>query len=245
MITLSNISKRFMLQPQKRSFLFKSIAGAIKKQSVHKTIWALNNISVEIKKGETVGLIGPNGSGKSTLLKIISGIYKPTSGTMTIRGKIVPILQTGIVFLPDLSVKDNIFLYGAIMGLDRKYIGKNFKKIIDFSDLSDFIDSEARTLSLGMEERLAFSVVMQVPGDILLFDETFAVGDNNFREKGLKAIREFKKENKTIILVSHDLSMVREFCDKALFLNKGQVAAFGMAEEVIYKYVNFNKRHNV
>lgn len=241
MIRLLNVSKRFVVHHNKRS----SITAVIKKQSAPKTMWALDNISVEIKKGETVGLIGTNGSGKSTLLKIISGIYKPTSGMVTIRGRIVPFLQIGIAFLPDLSVKDNIFLYGAIMGLDRKYIGKNFKKIIDFADLNGFINSEARTLSLGMEERLAFSIVMQVSGDILLFDETFAVGDDNFKGKGLKAIREFQKENKTIILASHDLSMIGEFCDKALFLNKGQVAAFGMTEEVIDKYINFNKARGV
>lgn len=200
-------------------------------------IHALENITIEIKKGEIIGLIGPNGSGKSTLLKIVCGIYKPTSGRVRTEGEVTPFLQLGGAFLPDLSVKDNIFLYGAIMGLERRDIRKNLKKIIDFAGIGDFIDAEARVLSLGMEERLAFSVVLQAAGDILLFDEAFAMGDCEFRRKGLTAIEGLRKAKKTIILSSHDLNTIRQLCDRTILLDRGRIVDFDDSGRVIDKYM--------
>lgn len=241
MIALSNISKEFIIRPKSRNALFNCVIRTLKKQGTRDKMRALDNVTLKIEKGETMGLIGPNGSGKSTLLKIISGIYKPTSGTVRIGGKVVPVLRLGLGFLPDLSVRDNIFLYGAVIGLDRESICENFKKIIDFADLENFTDIEVRTLSSGMEERLAFSVVLQSSADILLFDETFAVGDRGFMTKGLESVNEYKKQGKTIILASHDLNIIRGFCDRVLFLDEGKVIAFGKADEIVDIYMNFGR----
>lgn len=240
MIKLLNISKRFMFRPEGRSILFKGIVEAFKKQERRKIIWALDDVNIDINKGETIGLIGPNGSGKSTLLKIVCGIYKPTFGTVSVGGDVTPLLKLGVGFLPDLSVKDNVFLYATIMGLDRNGINKNFKRIIDFAGLSGFINAEARTLSLGMEERLAFSVAVQNPGDILLFDETFAAGDYDFKKQCLKTLDEFKKIKKTVILASHDLDVIDKYCDRVLLLRHGRVEGFGRADKIIDKYKSFS-----
>lgn len=240
MIILSGISKKFSLYKRGRSILFKGIIQTIKKRESSETICALDNVSVEIKKGEVVGLIGANGSGKSTLLKIICGMYKPTTGTIQIKGDISPVVHLGNTFIPDLSVKDNIFLYGAMAGLSRKEVQRDLKKIIDFADVGDFVNSEARTLSLGMEERLAFSIVMLTSKDILLFDEMLAAGDRSFRNKSLKIIDGFKKMNKTIVMSSHDLDIIRRFCDRTLLLDKGRMVIFGDTGSVIEEYMSLN-----
>jgi len=238
MITLFNVSKKFRLYQNGRSILFKSILKAIRKESPPETIYALNNVNLDIRGGEVIGLIGPNGSGKSTLLKIICGIYKPTTGTARVDGKVISLFQLGFAFLPDLSVRDNIFLYGAIMGLGRKDIRDNLKKIIDFSCLQDFVDAEARVLSLGMEERLAFSIVIHAPSDILLLDETLTAGDRNFKNKALKIIEEFKAMGRTIIISSHDLNMLKQCCDRTLWLSSGHLVAFDNTGKVIDKYID-------
>ncbi|MFA5389404.1 MAG: ATP-binding cassette domain-containing protein [Candidatus Omnitrophota bacterium] len=241
MITLSNVSKKFTFYSKGRSLLSRAVTGAMRKKKAPEIICALNDINIDIKKGEIVGLIGANGSGKSTLLKIISGIYKPTTGAIRISGDITALLQSGDIFSPDLSVRDNIFLYGAIMGLDRKDVRKRLKKIIDFAGVGDFVDSEARILSLGMEERLAFSIVIQASRDILLFDEIFATGDRNFTSEGFKVIEEFKKMKKTIVISSHDLDIVRRLCDRVILLDKGRVAAFEHTGAAIDKYISLVK----
>jgi len=240
MIALRNISKKFSLHARGRSILFKGIIQAVKKKNSQKTICALDNVTIDIKKGEVVGLIGTNGSGKSTLLKIICRMYKPTTGAMQIKGDVVPIVRLGSTFIPDLSVKDNIFLYGAIVGLDRKEVRRNLKKIIDFANVGDFVNSEARTLSLGMEERLAFSVVMQTTKDILLFDEMLSAGDRSFRNKSLEIINKFRNAKKTIIISSHDMETIKLFCDRTLLLDKGHVVDFGDTDSVVEKYTKLN-----
>jgi len=237
MITLFNVSKKFVIPDKKRRSLFKNISRAVKGQYTNKTIWALDKVSIDIGKGEMIGIIGPNGSGKSTLLRIIGDIYRPTSGVVKVKGEVTPVLQLDDGFLPDLSLKDNVFLFGAIMGLDRGEIARNFSRMIDFAELNEFVNATVRTLSLGMKERLAFSVIIEAYKDILLFDEIFAIGDQRFREKCFGAVEKMKREGKTILFSSHDLDLIRRFCDRVLLLNQGRVASVGDAETAITEYM--------
>jgi len=238
MIKFSQVSKKFVIPPSRSSLtLFRALSRFINNLAVHKTICALDKVDLCLNKGETLGIIGPNGSGKSTLLRIIAGIYKPTSGVFQVEGAVASILQTKNVLFLDLSVKENVFLFGAIMGLNRKEIHKNYDKIIDFAGLSEFTNAEVRVLSEGMRDRLVFAISIETAKDILLLDEVVLAGDSKFREKCLKIIMKFKKEQKTVILASHDLGIVNELCDNALLLNKGKVFAFGKTKEVINSYL--------
>jgi ABC-type polysaccharide/polyol phosphate transport system ATPase subunit len=237
MIKLSQVSKKFIIPSRNSRTLFRALSRGINNLAVHKTICALDKVDLCINRGETLGIIGPNGSGKSTLLRIIAGIYKPTSGVFQAEGVVSSVLQTKISFFRDLSVKENIFLFGAIMGLSRKEIHKNYDRIIDLAGLSEFTSAEVRALSAGMMDRLAFAISVETTKDILLLDELALAGDSKFREKCLKIIMKFKKEQKTIILASHDLGIVSELCDNTLLLNKGKVFAFGKTKEVINSYL--------
>jgi len=238
MIKFSQVSKKFVIPPSRNSLtLFKLLSSNINSLVAHKTILALDKVDLCINKGETLGIVGTNGSGKSTLLRIIAGIYKPSSGVFRIEGGVNPVLQTKIALFWDLSVKENIFLFGAIMGLSRKEMVKNYSKIIDLSGLGEFVNAQVRVLSEGMKGRLAFAISIETAKDILLLDEIVLAGDSQFREKCLQTIVKFKKQQKTIILASHDLEIVNELCDNALLLNKGKVLAFGKTKEVTNSYL--------
>jgi len=204
--------------------------------SARKTILALDKVDLCISRGEILGIIGPNGSGKSTLLRIIAGIYKPTSGVFQVEGA-ASSLQIKISFFPDLSIKENIFLFGAIRGFNRKEMGRRFDKIINLSGLNEFVNAEARVLSEGMGDRLAFAVSVETARDILLLDELALAGDSKFRGKCCKIVLQLKKEQKIVILASHDLEVVSELCDNTLLLNKGKVIAFGKTKEVVNRYL--------
>jgi len=236
MVILSDVSKKFVVPGKERNSLLKTTVSSIKMQDADKTIWALSKISLRIEDGEIVGIIGPNGSGKSTLLRIIAGIYKATSGAVEVKGYTTSVLQLGVGFLPDLSLRENIFLFGAILGLERNYIGKNFSRIIDFSELTEFINAEVRTLSSGMKERLAFSIIVHAWKDVLLLDEALVTVDQRFKERCFEIVKEFKKSKKTIIFSSHDLNMAMQLCDRVLLLNKGQVVAFDKPEYIMARY---------
>ena len=242
MIDLINACKKFVIPDKTRATLFRNIISGARGENSHKIIWALNKVNINIQKGEALGIIGPNGSGKSTLLRIISGIYKPTSGMISVKGEMTTVLQLGIGFLSDLSVRENVFLFGTIMGLKRREISRNFSRIIDFAELNEFINAEVRTLSLGMKERLAFSITIKACRDILLLDETLAVGDERFRGKCSKVMKRLKEEGKTIILSSHNLNLVENFCDRVVLLNKGSVIACGNPRDVINKYISYSSR---
>ncbi len=238
MIKLSQVSKQFVIHPR-RSLLasLRGFSRGVNNLPVHQTICALDKVSLSIKKGQTLGVIGPNGSGKSTLLRIVAGIYKPTSGVYKIEGEVASVLQTSINLFPEISIKENIFLFGAIMGLERGDIFKKYKEIIAFAGLDEYVDAEARILSEGMKERLAFSIGMQTCKDILLLDEVILAGDSKFRKRCFEVMMRFKKEQKTIVLASHDLKIVNELCDEALLLNRGRVLAFGKTKEVVDSYL--------
>lgn len=197
----------------------------------------LNDINLEIKKGETVALIGVNGSGKSTLLKLMTQIIFPNKGTIETKGKLTSLLELGAGFHPDFSGRENIYFNSSIFGLTRKEIDERLDQIIEFSELKDFIDNPVRTYSSGMYMRLAFSVAINVDADILLIDEILSVGDQHFQEKCFNKMRELKKEGKTMVFVTHSMDSVRNLCDRAVWLYEGKVKMDGNTEEVITEYL--------
>lgn len=197
----------------------------------------LKNISLTIKKGESVALIGVNGSGKSTLLKLMTKIIYPTSGEIVTDGKLTSLLELGAGFHPDFTGRENIYFNASIFGLTAREIDARVKDIIDFSELGDLIDSPVRTYSSGQYMRLAFSVAINVDAEILLIDEILAVGDQHFQEKCFKKLMELKNSGKTIVIVSHSLESIKCFCDRAIWLNKGEIALDGEINKVIEKYL--------
>jgi lipopolysaccharide transport system ATP-binding protein len=235
-IVVSNLWKIFRLPHEKKSTLFESIVGTFKHNG-HEEFVALKNINFVVKKGEAVGIIGENGSGKSTLLKIITNILRTEKGSVKINGKITSFLELGVGFHPDLTVKENVYLYGAIMGMTDREIDEKIEDILDFSGLKRFEDAKLKNLSSGMQVRIAFATAIQTDPEILLLDEVLAVGDMDFQQKCLEVFKRYIKEKKTIIFVSHDLSSVRKFCSKTLLLRHGEQIAFGKTNEIIDKYV--------
>ena len=191
----------------------------------------LNDINLEIKKGETVALIGVNGSGKSTLLKLMTQIIFPNKGTIETNGKLTSLLELGAGFHPDFSGRENIYFNSSIFGLTKKEIDARLDQIIEFSELKDFIDNPVRTYSSGMYMRLAFSVAINVDADILLIDEILSVGDQHFQEKCFNKMRELKKEGKTMVFVTHSMESVRNLCDRAVWLYDGKVRMDGNRKE--------------
>jgi lipopolysaccharide transport system ATP-binding protein len=199
-------------------------------------IESLKGINLRVPQGKTVGIIGRNGAGKSTLLKIITGIYTPTSGTVEVSGRISALLDLGAGFHPDFSGRENILINGIILGMSRSEIRARMDAIIDFSELSDFIDEPVRTYSSGMYMRLAFAVATHVDPEILVIDEILAVGDEHFSRKSRAKMTEFKRDGKTIVLVSHDLATVQAWCDMAAWIDGGVIRAVGNPRDVVAQY---------
>lgn len=217
-IKIENVSKLFFKQEQKtfKEFLPAFFTG----KKTREWFWALQDINLEIKKGETVGIMGPNGSGKSTLLKLIAGVSEPTQGTIATQGRIAPLIELGAGFHPELTGRENAYLNGVILGMSRLEVEAKFETIINFAELWDFIDVPVKHYSTGMYLRLAFSVAIHTDPDILLLDEILAVGDEKFQTKCFKRLRLLQKQGKTIIYVSHDKKSVVDFCTRTILLNK-------------------------
>ena len=197
----------------------------------------LKNINLDIKKGETVALIGTIGSGKSTLLKLMTKILYPNKGTLETHGKLTSLLELGAGFHPDFTGRENIYFNAAIFGLTRQEIDKRIDEIIEFSELGDFIDNPVRTYSSGMYMRLAFSIAINVDAEILLIDEILAVGDQHFQDKCFAKLKEMKKSEKTIVIVTHSLGQVRELCNRAIWIYNGEVRMDGTPNEVVDEYL--------
>ena len=234
-ISFKNVSKSYPLLYQKT---IKEFFQALftRKKTIEK-VEALKNINLSIKKGETVGVIGKNGAGKSTLLKLIAGVSYPTSGKVNVYGRVVPLIELGAGFHPELSGKENIFLNGVILGMEEKYLVEKFSEIVAFSEIPmDFIFSPVKYYSSGMFMRLAFSVAVFSKPEILLVDEILAVGDIGFQKKCLDKMNEFKKQKVTIIFVSHSMEQVKKFCEKVVYLKEGRVEYQGEVEEGIRRY---------
>ncbi len=197
----------------------------------------LKDINLTIKNGEAVGLIGVNGSGKSTLLKLMTKIIYPNQGKITTNGKLTSLLELGAGFHPDFSGRENIYFNASIFGLTRKKIDERIDKIIEFSELGSYIDNPVRTYSSGMYMRLAFAVAINVDADILLVDEVLAVGDQHFQDKCIAKMKELKEEGKTMVFVTHSLSTVKDFCNRAIWLSNGEIKMDGEPDTVIDKYL--------
>jgi len=239
-ISFDNVSKRFRLYRDKpRSFqeLVLNILR-LKGRGPREEFWALRNVSFEVQQGEMLGLIGPNGAGKSTILKLVSRVIKPTSGQIITHGRVSALLELGVGFHPDLTGRENVFLNGSILGLSRKQIKRRFDSIVDFAGIESFIDAPVRLYSSGMYMRLGFAIAVHSDPEILLIDEVLAVGDHNFQNKCLDKIRELKKKGITVIFVSHDLEKIRSMCDRAIWIEQGQIQSAGEVEPVVYAYLD-------
>jgi ABC-type polysaccharide/polyol phosphate transport system ATPase subunit len=197
---------------------------------------ALTDVSFQVAAGETVGVIGPNGSGKSTLLKLLAGILQPTSGSLSVRGRLAALLELGAGFHPEISGRDNVELSGLLIGLTRREIAARFDEIVRFAEIEEFLDAPVKTYSSGMAVRLGFSIAAHSDPDVLLVDEVLAVGDEAFARRSLEKFSEFERAGKTIVLVSHDLALVAERCRRALWLDRGRLAADGPAGETVALY---------
>ncbi len=216
------------------------LVALIKKKVQHEEFIALQDVSFHIKKGEVVGIVGNNGAGKSTLLKVISGILRPTEGTVVSNGNIVPMLELGSGFDFDLTGRENIFLNGAIWGYSEKFLKSKYDEIVEFSELQDFIDTPVRNYSSGMIMRLAFSIASMVNPDILIVDEILAVGDAAFQEKSFGRMTELMSHGTTVLLVSHSIEQIRRLCDRVIWLDHGKIMAQGDVTEVCDAYTASN-----
>lgn len=234
-IKVENVTKTFKLFYDKPSTLKERLVFWNKKKADVHTV--LEDISLDIKKGETVALIGVNGSGKSTLLKLMTKIIYPTKGKITTNGKLTSLLELGAGFHPDFTGRENIYFNAAIFGLTKQEIDKRLDTIIEFSELGEFIDSPVRTYSSGMYMRLAFSVAINVDAEILLIDEILAVGDQHFQEKCFDKLKSLKEQGKTIVIVSHSLGSVKKICDRAVWLFEGEIKMDGDSTKVIDEYL--------
>lgn len=235
-ICFDHVSKQFNKLSQKtfKEFIPALIRGEKTKESFN----VLNNISFEIKRGETVGIIGPNGSGKSTILKLIARVMSPTSGKINVTGSISPLIELGAGMHPELTGHENIFLNGSILGMSQKEISQKYKSIVDFAEISDFIDHPIKHYSSGMYIRLAFAIAVHVNPEILIIDEILSVGDASFQTKCFAKMEEFKKsKDVTIIFVSHALGQVEKFCTRAIYINHHQVQFDGNPKIAIQQYL--------
>jgi ABC-type polysaccharide/polyol phosphate transport system ATPase subunit len=232
---VDGVSKRFRI-PLDRSTTLKYRFTHFRSSSRYRDLMALHNVTFDVGAGEFLGITGPNGCGKSTLLKILSRIYSPDSGQVQLAGRVAPFLELGVGFNPELSARENIFLGGAVLGLTRKELVGRVQSILEFAELEEFADQKVKNFSSGMAVRLAFTVAIQADADILLMDEVLAVGDARFQEKCFDVFSDYKRQGRTVILVSHDLSSLNLYCDRVLLIQKGEVIADGPAADVTSQY---------
>ena len=248
-ICFENVSKKFTLQTSSQKSIQEFLINLFRKpfdSTPPEEIWPVKNLSFDIEQGCTTGIVGPNGAGKSTILKLITGILQPTKGKILVNGSIAAMLELGTGFHPDLTGRENIYLYGAMFGLNQKEIERKIPAIIDFSELGRFIDMPFKNYSSGMQVRLGFAAAIQIETSILLLDEVLAVGDYAFQNKCLQKFEEFQAVGKTIVLVSHDLTLLQDLCDQAILIEQGNVTASGDIESVTETYYhNLGNRPNL
>jgi ABC-2 type transport system ATP-binding protein len=235
-IIFQDVSVRYRL-PKERIRTFKEFAiQSLFRKVEYEEFWVFHDIAFHIAPGEMLGIVGRNGAGKSTLLKLVARVMKPVKGQVRVNGKVTPLLELGAGFDLELTGQENIYLFGSILGVSRKEMNTKLGKIIEFSELEDFIDSPLRTFSSGMVTRLGFAVATAIEPDILLLDEILAVGDAGFQQKCLKVIHNFRDSGVTILFVSHDVTQMRTLCDKVVWLDGGKVRAWGDAPAVLDQY---------
>ena len=239
-IALRDVTKLYRRYAYRRQF--STLKSALLKGSLaselepREVLRAVDGVSLEVVPGRTIGLIGRNGSGKSTLLKLVAGITKPTAGTVRVRGRISALIELGAGFHPEISGRENIFINGVMLGLTKREIAQRFDEIVEFAEIEDFIDSPVKTYSSGMYMRLGFAVAVHVDPDVLLIDEVLAVGDEGFSLKCLDKFADFKRRGKTIVLVTHGLSLVERYCDEAVWVDAGRIRGHGDPRHVVHAY---------
>lgn len=239
-INIKNVSKSFKIPIEASSGIKQKLVNVIKGRKGYRTFVPLNDINFSINKGDFFGIVGRNGSGKSTLLKMIAGVYTPTNGEITIDGLIIPFIELGVGFNPELTGRENIYLNGALLGFSHKEIQSMYDDIVDFAELHDFMEERLKNYSSGMQVRLAFSIAIQAKGDILILDEVLAVGDEAFQKKCYNYFDQLKREKKTVVLVTHDMGTVERFCNKAVFLEDGFVKFIGKPHKIAAAYSRSN-----
>jgi ABC-type polysaccharide/polyol phosphate transport system ATPase subunit len=237
MIEVKSVSKHFLLPHELRTTLREYFVHPLKR-TTYEVNQALHDVTFDVERGEFFGIVGHNGSGKSTLLRILAGIYQPESGAYRVRGKVSPFIELGVGFNYDLSARDNVRINATLLGLSRRELAEHFDEIFEFAELRRFVDQKLKNFSNGMLVRLAFSIAIKAPFDILLLDEVLAVGDESFQEKCFAVFDQMRAERKTIVLVSHNLAAVAQFCDRVLLLERGVVRAIGAPDHVLPMYAH-------
>lgn len=235
-ITVNHVSMKFNLSSEKFDSLKEYFIKTIKKQVSYDEFWALQDVSFEVQKGDSVALIGLNGSGKSTMLKTIAGVLKPTKGSVTVKGTTAPLIELGAGFDMDLTARENVFLNGAILGYSRKQMEEYYDDIVDFAELNNFMDVPVKNFSSGMVSRLAFSIATIGTPDILIVDEVLSVGDHRFQQKCQDRIQQMRAKGTTILFVSHNINQVLDVCNKVVWLEQGKMKMKGNAEEICRIY---------
>lgn len=235
-IRATDLSKRFTLQTDRRTSLKERVVRGRGERS--RELWALRDASFEVARGETFGIIGHNGSGKSTALKVLTGVYRPTSGSVEVNGRVSALLELGAGFHPELTGRENIRLNGSILSLSRRQIDALMDEIIDFSGIEDFIDSPVKVYSSGMFVRLGFAIAAKIDPDILIMDEVIAVGDEQFQRKCFDYLYQLRQSGSTIVIVSHSLAQIESMCDRAVWLDHGRVRALGPARDTVQHYID-------
>lgn len=235
-LQVDDVSMKFNLSSEKIDSLKDYVLKSIKREVSYDEFWALKHVSFSLEKGDRLGILGMNGAGKSTLLKVIAGVFKPTEGKVIRHGKIAPLLELGAGFDKQYTGRENIYLYGAVLGYSKDFIDSKYEEIVKFSGLRKFIDVPLKNYSSGMKSRLGFAVATVVEPDILILDEVLSVGDARFRKKSEKKIMSMFDSGVTVLFVSHSLAQVQRLCNKAMILESGQVTAFGNIEEIVPIY---------
>lgn len=240
-VTVQGLYKSFKLPHEQHSGIKQLLVNRLKGKKGYEIQHVLKDVSFEINKGEFFGIVGRNGSGKSTLLKLLAGIYTPDKGLVQINGSLTPFIELGVGFNPELTGRENIFLNGALLGFSHKQIEEKYNDIVEFAELSRFMDQKLKNYSSGMQVRLAFSIAIQAKSDILLLDEVLAVGDEAFQRKSISVFEKYKSLNQTIILVTHDMSVVEKFCTRAVMIDSGEVVKIGKPGGVAKLYSETNQ----
>lgn len=237
-VIVNNVSRKFNISSEVINSLKEYFIKIVRGELYYKEFWALQDVSLTLKKGEILGIIGLNGSGKSTLLKIIAGVLSPSEGKVKTLGKIVPLIELGAGFDPELTARENIYLNGFVLGYSKNFIKEKFDEIVEFAEISEFLDTPLKNFSSGMYARLGFAIATVVRPDILIADEILAVGDFKFREKCENRIQSMIKEGTSVLFVSHSLAQIEKICTRALWLEKGEVKMEGDTREVCKAYKN-------
>ncbi len=239
-ISLQGIAVRYRVPHERISTLKEHAIRLLERRLQYDDFWALRDVNLQVRRGETIGIIGPNGAGKSTLLKVIARVLRPTHGRVWICGRVAPLLEFGAGFHPELTGRENVFLNGALLGFSRAEMQHKFQRIVDFAELWDFIDAPLRTYSSGMTVRLGFAIASDVQPDILIIDEVFSVGDAAFQRKSAERIEGFRASGATILLVSHSPESVQSLCDRAIRLDHGRIITDGLSSAVVSQYLAGN-----